>query len=70
MKYTSDDVFDPGATASSGLVVSYTSSNIRGKHYIRENPYHSAGATTISASQAGDMNFNPASGSVTNIYGV
>ncbi|WP_243373251.1 MBG domain-containing protein [Geotalea sp. SG265] len=53
--------FNPGATASSGLTVSYTSSNtavatiIGGQVHIV-----GVGTTTITASQAGDATYNPA----------
>jgi gliding motility-associated-like protein len=53
--------FDAGASSSSGLAVTYISDNtlvaeiINGKIYIR-----SAGSSNITASQAGDNNFNPA----------
>lgn len=53
--------FDPGATASSGLAVSYTSSNtavatiVSGKIHIV-----GAGTSTITASQGGDSNWQAA----------
>ena len=53
--------FDPGATASSNLAVNYTSSNpavatiVAGKIHIV-----GLGSTTITASQAGDANFEQA----------
>lgn len=53
--------FNPGATASSGLPVSYTSSNtavatiVGGQLHIV-----GAGTTTITASQTGDATYNPA----------
>ena len=56
-----DADFDPGATASSGLAVSYSSSTpgvctiVSGKVHIV-----SAGTCTVTASQAGNANYNPA----------
>jgi gliding motility-associated-like protein len=53
--------FNVGASSTSGLTVTYNSDNtsvaeiINGKIYIR-----SAGSSNITASQAGDNNFNPA----------
>jgi gliding motility-associated-like protein len=53
--------FSPGASASSGLVVSYTSDNlnvatiINGKVHIT-----GSGSSVITASQGGDGNYNPA----------
>jgi hypothetical protein len=53
--------FDPGATASSGLTVSYTSSTlsnctiVAGKIHIV-----GAGTCTVTANQAGNDNYNPA----------
>jgi hypothetical protein len=61
IKMYGDPDFDPGATASSGLPVSYTSSNpavatiVSGKIHIV-----GAGTSTITASQAGDANYNAA----------
>jgi len=60
-KYTTDSDFDPGVTVSSGLGVSYASSNtavatiLSGKVHLV-----GAGTTTITASQAGDVNYNAA----------
>ncbi|MGF1923247.1 MAG: T9SS type A sorting domain-containing protein [Bacteroidia bacterium] len=54
--------FDPGATVNSGLPISYSSSNpavatiVAGKIRVV-----GLGSTTITASQAGDVNFDPAS---------
>ncbi|WP_162996346.1 MBG domain-containing protein [Mucilaginibacter celer] len=60
-KLATDADFDPGATASSGLPVSYTTDNagvatiVDGKvHIVR------AGIVKIIASQAGNVNFRPA----------
>jgi MBG domain/Bacterial Ig-like domain (group 3) len=56
-----DADFDPGATASSGLAVSYSSSTpgvctiVSGKVHVV-----SAGTCTVTASQAGNANYNPA----------
>lgn len=53
--------FDPGATVTSGLPITYTSSNpavatiVLGKIHVV-----GLGSTTITASQAGDVNFNAA----------
>jgi len=61
-KTTSDADFAPGATASSGLSVSYSSSNtavatiVSGKIHIV-----GTGTTTITALQAGDANYEAAS---------
>ena len=60
-KSISDVDFNPGATASSGLAVTLSSSNtlvatiVSGKIHIT-----GAGKTTITASQAGDENYNAA----------
>jgi hypothetical protein len=60
-KTTNDDDFDAGATASSGLAVSYTSSNLSvativgGKIHIV-----GVGTSTITAKQGGNTNFNAA----------
>lgn len=62
-KSTYDLDFEPGGYSSSGLPVSYTSSNsnvatiVNGKIHIV-----GVGTTTITASQNGDGNFNPAVG--------
>lgn len=61
VKVTGDADFNPGATASSGLAVTYTSSNtavatiVNGMIHIV-----SAGSTIITASQAGNSSYNPA----------
>lgn len=61
LKNYNDVDFDPGATASSGLTISYSSSNpavatiIAGKVHII-----ASGTTTIKASQVGNTNYNPA----------
>lgn len=60
-KITTDSDFDPGATASSGLAVTYTSSDtsvasiVNGKIHIL-----SSGTSTITASQAGNNVYAPA----------
>ena len=60
-KYTTDSDFNPGATLSSGLSASYASSNtavatiLNGKIHIV-----GVGTSTITASQAGDGNYNAA----------
>jgi hypothetical protein len=61
-KLTTDPDFSPGATASSGLSVSYSSSNT-GVATIVSGNIHIVGAgnTTITASQAGNASYNPAS---------
>jgi hypothetical protein len=53
--------FDPGATASSGLTVTYTSSNTDVATIV-SNKVHitGAGTTTIHADQAGDATYNAA----------
>jgi gliding motility-associated-like protein len=61
VKVFGDVYFNPGATASSGLTVSYSRDNqvvttiVGGLIYIT-----GAGSAVITASQAGDANFNPA----------
>jgi hypothetical protein len=53
--------FNPGATASSGLPVSYASSNTAVATIVNGNVrIIGAGTSTITASQSGDANFNPA----------
>lgn len=53
--------FDPGATASSNLPVLYASSNTAVATIINGNiRITGAGTATITASQSGDANFNPA----------
>lgn len=60
-KGESDADFDPAATASSGLAVTYSSSNttvatiVNGKIHIV-----GSGTATITASQSGNTNYNPA----------
>ena len=60
-KTTADPDFDPGATASSGLTITYTSSN-PGVATIVNGEIHTVGAgtSTITASQAGNGNYNAA----------
>ncbi|MEI6554536.1 MAG: DNRLRE domain-containing protein [Paludibacter sp.] len=60
-KLISDVDFAPGATAGSGLTVTYSSSNTAVATIV-SNQIHivSAGTTTITASQAGDSNNNAA----------
>ena len=56
-----DTDFAPGATASSGLTVSYASSNIAVATIVSGNIHIvGAGTATITASQAGDANYNAA----------
>jgi hypothetical protein len=53
--------FSAGATASSGLTVSYTSSNTAVATIVNGNIHIvAAGTSTITASQAGDATYNPA----------
>ena len=61
-KKVGDTDFSPGATASSGLAVAYTSSNINVATIVG-NKIHivGSGACTITASQAGDNYYYPAS---------
>lgn len=60
-KIVGDPDFNPGATASSGLVITYSSSNsdvatiVAGQIHIV-----AAGTAVITASQPGDSNYNPA----------
>jgi hypothetical protein len=57
-----DADFAPGATASSGLTVSYASSNTAVATIVSGNIHIvGAGTSTITASQAGDTNYNAAS---------
>jgi hypothetical protein len=60
-KATDDPDFSPGASASSGLPVSYTSSNTA-VATIENGMIHitGAGSSTITASQPGSSNYNPA----------
>ncbi|WP_159442318.1 MBG domain-containing protein [Chitinophaga niabensis] len=61
VKTYGDADFNPGATIPSGLPITYTSSNT-GVASIVGNNIHitGAGTTTITAKQAGDQNYNPA----------
>lgn len=60
-KIVGDADFAPGATASSGLAVSYTSSNTSVATIVNGNIHIIAtGTSTITASQAGDATYNPA----------
>ncbi|HLP19678.1 MAG TPA: YDG domain-containing protein, partial [Chitinophagales bacterium] len=60
-KTTADADFAPGATASSGLTVSYSSSNTSVATIVLGNIHIvGAGATTITASQAGSTNYSAA----------
>jgi gliding motility-associated-like protein len=61
LKLFGDVDFDPGATASSGLTVTYTSNNISVAE-ITANLIHilSPGTTTIKANQSGNSNYNAA----------
>ncbi|MBO9205183.1 MULTISPECIES: MBG domain-containing protein [Niastella] len=54
--------FDPGATTSSGLPVTYVSSNTGVATILNGNTVHivGAGTTDITATQAGDDDFTPA----------
>jgi hypothetical protein len=62
IKSIGDADYAPGATASSGLTVSYTSSNTGVATIVGGNIHIvSAGTTTITASQAGNSNYNAAS---------
>ena len=60
-KKVGDADFDPGATASSGLAVTYTSSNPSAATIVN-NMIHvvGLGVTTITASQAGNNGYDPA----------
>ncbi len=56
-----DAAFDPGATASSGLTVSYSSSNTSVATVSGQTvTIVGAGSSTITASQGGDSNYNAA----------
>jgi hypothetical protein len=60
-KTEGDADFNPGATASSGLPVSYESSNTSVATIVAgQIQVTGAGTSTITASQAGDANYNPA----------
>jgi gliding motility-associated-like protein len=60
-KLVGDADFSPGATSTSGLEITYTSSNT-GVATVNGNLIHliSAGTTTITASQPGNTNYNAA----------
>nr|WP_315149089.1 T9SS type A sorting domain-containing protein [uncultured Flavobacterium sp.] len=60
-KKVGDADFSPGATASSGLAVTYTSSNTNAATIVN-NMIHvvGLGVTTITASQAGNNGYDPA----------
>jgi hypothetical protein len=61
-KKVGDADFSPGATASSGLAVTYTSSNTNVATIVGNNiQIVGSGACTITASQAGDNYYHPAS---------
>jgi hypothetical protein len=61
VKTFGDADFAPGATASSGLAVSYTSSNTSVATIVGSNIHIvGAGSATITASQAGNTNYNAA----------
>lgn len=61
IKAVGDANYSPGGTASSGLTVSYASSNTGVATIVGGNIHIiSAGTTTITASQAGDTNYNTA----------
>ena len=61
-KLITDADFNPGATASSGLTVSYASSNTAVATIVSGNIHIvGAGTSTITASQAGNSTYNPAS---------
>ncbi|MEI6751827.1 MAG: T9SS type A sorting domain-containing protein [Paludibacter sp.] len=73
-KFITDADFSPAATASSGLTVTYSSSNTAVVTIVN-NQIHivGVGTSTITASQAGDGNYSAASGvsqtlMVTSIY--
>lgn len=61
-KVYGDPDFDPGASASSGLAVSYTSSNTAVATIVNGNIHIlGAGTSSITASQSGNANYNAAS---------
>jgi hypothetical protein len=61
VKMVGDADFNPGATASSGLAVTYTSSNTAVATIVNGNIHVvAAGTSVITASQAGNDVFNPA----------
>jgi len=60
-KSTLDSDFDPGATASSGLAVTYSSSNTSAATIVNGLVHIvGGGVTTITASQSGNSSFNAA----------
>ena len=60
-KVYGDADFNPGATASSGLTVSYTSSNTSVATIVNSNIHITgAGSSNITAKQTGDINYNAA----------
>ena len=60
-KTVGDTDFSPGATASSGLTVSYTSSNTAVATIVNSKIHIvTAGTATITASQSGNTNYNAA----------
>ena len=60
-KKVGDADFSPGATASSGLAITYTSSDINVATIVDNNIHIvGSGACTISASQAGNSSYNAA----------
>jgi len=67
-KKLGDADFNPGATASSGLAITYTSSNTNVATIVN-NMIHivGIGLTTITASQAGNNGYNPATSVVQNL---
>lgn len=61
VKETGDPDFAPGATASSGLTVSYTSDNFSVATIVSEMIHIvDAGSANITASESGDANYNAA----------
>jgi len=61
-KETDDPDFDPGATASSGLTVSYSSDNLLVATIVSDMIHIvDAGTSNITASQSGNTNYNAAS---------
>ncbi|NBS50685.1 MAG: LamG domain-containing protein, partial [Verrucomicrobia bacterium] len=63
IKYVGDAAFNLTATASSGLTVTYTSSNTNVATVLGSLvTIMGEGTTTITANQAGDSNWNPATG--------
>ncbi len=65
VKYIGDADFNPGATASSGLAVSYASSNTAVATIVAGNIHVAGiGTATITASQNGDGNYNAATDAI------